>query len=73
MAGGGGFAGSAVDGASNGGHPQGTEYTLQGRCCCGIEGVDLFMLMGLFLLYRCDAFPPDGMAPTRARPQRLGN
>lgn len=31
MAGGGGFTGSAGDGGSNGGHPQGTEYTLQGE------------------------------------------
>jgi len=29
MAGGGGFVGSG-DGGPNGGHPQGTEYTLQG-------------------------------------------
>lgn len=31
MAGGGGFTASAGDGGSNGGHPQGTEYTLQGE------------------------------------------
>ena len=43
MAGGGGFAGSAVDGASNGGHPQGTEYTLQGRCCAvGLRGRSMY-------------------------------
>lgn len=30
MAGGGGFTGPAGDGSPNGGHPQGTEYTLQG-------------------------------------------
>ncbi|KAK2749143.1 hypothetical protein FQN57_006758 [Myotisia sp. PD_48] len=30
MAGNGGMAGGSMDGAANGGHPQGTEYTLQG-------------------------------------------
>ena len=37
MAGGGGYVGPGGDGSSNGGHPQGTEYTLQG----GYRVIDL--------------------------------
>lgn len=54
MAGGGGFAG---DGAANGGHPQGTEYTLQGELggsSCRILRlyfVLLFMVVFLLLKY----------------------
>lgn len=45
MAGMGGMPVAMGDGPSNGGHPQGTEYTLQGRCLCAREPPEFLLTL----------------------------
>jgi hypothetical protein len=67
----------AGNGGGNGGEggnqvnqPQGTEYTLQGT---EVNGIDVKTIVGADMGGRGNALPSNRMAPTRARPQCLGD